>query len=173
MTGPGDMKSAETAGLWQRFRAFDHTAAPGGAVEDERLALELAAYAEGRLDEATAERVEAWLLAHPEALDDVVAARTGRESPAPRGAIERAAALVAAEAAGARILPFRRPAAASSGWRVHVARVAVAASLVLTGLVGFTLGTESYSNIFGTAESAVGGLFDQSTGVFTAEDSAI
>lgn len=166
MTGPGDMKSAETAGLWQRFRALDHRAAPTAPE-----ALELAAYAEGRLDEAAAvERVEAWLLAHPAALDDVVAARAGHAAPASRTLIERALALVPAEA---QILLFRRQAAPSYTWRVHMARVAVAASLALTGLVGFTLGSQSYANLFGSTESVTGGLFDQSSGVFTIEDSTI
>ena len=173
MTGPGDMKSAEMAGLWQRFRALDRTTAPSAAADDERWALELAAYAESRLDEAAAERIEAWLMAHPEALDDFVAARAGIETSAAHSVMERAMALVADETDRARVIPFRRPAAPSYGWRVHAVRVAVAASLVLTGLVGFTLGTESYSNVFGSTDSITRGLFDQSNGVFTEEDSAI
>lgn len=170
MTGPGDTKSAEMAGLWRRFRALDRGVTPGDGADD--WALELAAYAEGRLDEAAAERIEAWLLAHPEALDDVIAARAGAETAAPHDAIERAAVLVSDKTADARVIPFRRPAAPAYAWRVHVARVAVAASLVLTGLIGFTLGTESYSNLFGSSESTIGGLFEQSVGVFTGEDSA-
>jgi len=172
MTEPGDMKSAELAALWRRFRTLDRAAAPAKAVDEAPAALELAAYGEGRLDEVATERVEAWLAVHPEALDDVIAARGASDSVASPRAIDRAAALVTAEPAGARIIPFRRP-AAPYAWRVHLARVAVAASLVLTGLVGFTLGSEVYSNLFGSTESASSGLFDQSTGVFTAGDSAI
>jgi anti-sigma factor RsiW len=168
MTGPGDMKSAETAGLWRRFRGLDRSVepAPPGA-------LELAAYAEGRLDETAAERVEAWLFAHPAALDDIVAARAGRAALASDAVIERAIALVPADRAGARVIPFDRKAALSYPWRTHVARVAVAASLVLTGLVGFTLGSQSYVSLSGSAASVTSGLFDQSSGVFTEEDSAI
>jgi anti-sigma factor RsiW len=170
MTVPGDRKSADGAALWRRFRALDRT----GTNRDEPTALELAAYAEGRLNEAAARRIEAWLCAHPEALDDVVAARTGEEASASRAVTERAAALVAADPAGAEIIPFRRKATPSYAWRMHVTRAAVAASLLLTGLVGFTLGSQSYANLFGSTTSiTTGGLFDQSNGVFTSEDFAI
>lgn len=160
------MKSAEAARLWRHFRTLDRSAAsetPG--------ALELAAYAEGRLDEAAAERVEVWFLAHPEVLDDIVATRAGREASASRAVIEHAAALVLADPVRAQIIPFRRP--APYAWRMHVARAAVAASLVLTGLAGFTLGSQSYANLFASTGSVTGGLFDQPVGVFTVEDSAI
>ncbi len=169
MTGPGDMKSATEAALWRRFRALERA----DANQEAPTALELAAYADGRLDESTVERIEAWLHGHREVLDDIIAARSGHELPAPHEVVERAAALVGSDPAGARIIPFRRPAAPSYGWRVHMARIAVAASLVLTGLIGFTLGTESYASLFGPAASVTGGLFDQSSGVFTSEDSAI
>ncbi|MDE2229518.1 MAG: hypothetical protein KGL11_10825 [Alphaproteobacteria bacterium] len=173
MTEPGDMKSAGSAALWRRFRAFDTGALPDWALDDERAALELAAYGEGRLDEAAAERIEAWLAVYPEALADLAAARAQRESSVPQRVVDRAAALVPADPAGARVIPFRRP-AAPYVWRVHMARVAVAASLVLTGLIGFTLGSEVYANLFGSTESASAGeLFGQPIGVFTSEDSAI
>lgn len=168
MTGPGDMKSAETAGLWRRFRGLDRSVEPAPPE-----ALELAAYAEGRLDETAAQRIEAWLLAHPAALDDIIAARDGRAALASDAVIERAIALVPADPAGAQVIPFRRKTAPSYPWRVHVARVAVAASLLLTGLVGFTLGSQSYANLSGSVASVTSGLFDQSSGVFTEEDSAI
>src|SRR5487761_964581 len=169
MTEPGDMKSADSAALWRRFRTLDRAAEPAKATDGAPAALDLAAYAEGRLD--AAEQIEAWLAVHPEALDDIIAAPGAGDAIVSPPMIDRAAALVTAEPAGARVVPFRRP-TAHYAWRVHVARVAVAASLVLTGLIGFTLGTESYSNLFGTVESITGGLFDQSTGVFTSGDAA-
>ncbi len=171
MTGPEDMKSADSAALWRRFRTLDRAVEPANAADGAPAALDLAAYAEGRLDEAAAEQIEAWLAVHPEALDDIIAARGDRDAAVSPPTIDRAMTLVTAEPAGARVIPFRRS-AAQYAWRVHVARVAVAASLVLTGLVGFTLGSEVYSNLFGSTESANSGLFDQSTGVFTSGDSA-
>lgn len=174
MTEPGDMKSAEMAALWRRFRALEAAAGtPKTAASDERAMLDLAAYADGRLDEAAAERVEAWLAAHPEALDDVGASRSIGDAVAPLQVIERAAALTSDDPAGAQIIPFRRP-AARAYWRLHVARVAVAACLVLTGLIGFTLGSSVYSNLFPSSSGSVSGeLFDQPSGFFSAEDSAI
>lgn len=174
MTEPGDMKSAEMAALWRRFRALETTAGlPSATAPDERTTLDLAAYAEGRLDEAAAERVEAWLAAHPEALDDVGAVRSIGNAVAPPHVIERAAALISNDRANAQIVPFRRP-AARTDWRVHITRIAVAACLVLTGLVGFTFGTSVYGNLFPSSSDSVSGeLFDQPSGFFSAEDSAI
>lgn len=171
MSGPEDMKSAEQAALWRRFRALDRT------VQDQAVATpdpkhDLAAYTDGRLSEAAAEAVEAWLAAHPEALDDLVAARAARDAAAPQGVIDRAAALVPGSSTDARVIPFRR-AATSYAWRVHVARIAVAACLVLTGLVGFTLGSSVYGNLFSSSDSVSGDTADQPTSFFSTEDAAI
>ncbi|MGH6968696.1 MAG: hypothetical protein ACREEL_08160 [Stellaceae bacterium] len=171
MTGPEDMTSAESAALWRRFRALDRTLR-NKAADDVGTVLNLAAYAEGRLDEAAAETVEAWLAAHPEALDDVAAARGPGDAVASQRVIDRAAALVAGDPAGAQVVRFRRP-AASYAWRVHLTRVAVAACLVLTGLVGFTLGSGVYGNLFPSSDSVSGETFDQPTSFFSTEDAAI
>lgn len=172
MNEPGESKSAELAALWRRFRAPDTTASPGTAMDDAAAALNLAAYADGRLDEAAADAIEAWLAAHPEALDDLAAVRSAGDAIAPQRIVDRAAALVSSNSTDGNIVPFPRPAVAY-GWRVHMARIAVAACLVLTGLVGFTLGSSVYGNLFSSSDSVSGDNADQPTSFFSTEDGAI
>src|SRR5690348_15941163 len=149
MSEPRDKELADLAALWRRFHALDRT---GGdqAMDDADSALDLAAYADGRLSEAAAEAVEAWLAAHPEALDDVIAARGAGDAIAPQRIVDRAASLVAGDSSDGRVVPFR-PSPVSRTWRVQMARVAVAACLVLTGVAGFTLGSDAYDNLFSSS----------------------
>jgi anti-sigma factor RsiW len=133
--------------LWRRWQALG---------EDSRVAepdmLLLAAYAEGRLSEAEAEPVEAWLAATPDRLSDIIAARTTYQRP-PRlvfeHVLETAYELVPGEAtpAGAEILPFRprlRP-----QWRTAIAWSSLAASILCASLVGFSMGSDAYTNLSG------------------------
>lgn len=165
MMGPGDR--TEEVEYWRRWRATLRGAPPVDAVS-------LAAYAEGRLDETAAEAVEAWLAEHPEALEDIVAARMA-ELPVPTAVperhIARAASLVAAPAA--EIVPFpvtlvvRR-----RSWREAAAWGAIAASLLATSMFGFELGNSTYANLMrqpAAAESTAHELLDPFTGLF-AED---
>jgi anti-sigma factor RsiW len=160
--------------LWRRWQALG---------EDSRVAepdaLLLAAYAEGRLSEAEAEPVEAWLAAAPEALGDIIAARTTYQRP-PRMVFEhvldKATALVAGEAppapteiTDAEILPFRprlRPSHLRAPhlrpqWRTAIAWSSLAASILCASLVGFSMGSDAYTNLSGTqtADSATGDGF--------------
>lgn len=170
MSEPRDMESAEWAALWRRFHALDRIERDQ-AVDDADVALDLAAYADGRLSELAAGPVEAWLAMHPEALDDIVATRSTRDTTAPQRVVDRAASLVAGDSSDGRIVPFH-PSPAFRSWRVHVARVAVAACLLLTGLAGFTLGSGAYDNLF-SSSSASGDTVDQPTSFFSTEDAAI
>jgi anti-sigma factor RsiW len=150
--------------LWRRWQALG---------EDSRAVAEpdpllLAAYAEGRLSEAEAEPVEAWLAATPDALSDIIAARTTYQRP-PRmvfeHVLETASELVPGETlalvpegAGADILPFRpkkRSPHLRPQWRTAIAWSSVAASLLCASLVGFSMGSDAYANLSGsqTAES--------------------
>jgi len=171
MSGPEDMKSAEQAALWRRFRALDRTVRDQ-AADDADATHDLAAYADGRLSDAAAEAVEAWLAAHPEALDDLTVARRAGDTVAPQRIVDRAAALVSGDSTDGRVVPLRRPAITYS-WRVHMARIAVAACLVLTGLVGFTLGSGVYGNLFPSSDLVSGDTADQPTSFFSTEDAAI
>jgi anti-sigma factor RsiW len=178
MTGPGDKLRAEDAALWRRFRAAQGESPlqgkdlPGGTVT-------LAAYADGRLGEAEAERVETWLIANPEACADLAVLRDLTPAEPSQALLDRAMALVAASSTEApapsndgNVLPFRRPAAASAAWRLGMARFAVAASLLLTGLVGFAMGSNVYASLLGVSDSG-SEVFDQPLGVFGGEDSTI
>jgi hypothetical protein len=137
---------AQERRLWQRWKALG-----GKPRVAEPDALLLAAYAEGRLSEVEAEAVEAWLAAAPEALGDILAARTVGHRP-PRAIYEHvlrnACDLVPGEAAPvtARILPFPRP---EPAWRTALAWSSIAASLLCASLVGFSMGSDAYASLSG------------------------
>ncbi|HEV2264383.1 MAG TPA: hypothetical protein VGR79_07615 [Stellaceae bacterium] len=170
MSEPRGMESADLAALWRRFHALDRTERDQ-AVDDADIALDLAAYADGRLSEATAEAVETWLAVHPEALDDLIAVRTAGDATAPHRIVDRAASLVAGDSSDGRVVPFR-PSPTLRTWRMQMARVAVAACLVLTGVAGFTLGSGAYDNLF-SSSSASSDTVNQPTSFFSTEDAAI
>lgn len=134
---------AEASALWRRWRQAAGTA---GAAPDPLL---LAAYAEHRLDEAAAEAVEAWLALHPEALEDVLAARGAPGAaiePSP-AALARAMALVPER--DTKVLPFRRKA---PKWQVAAAWGSMAASIMAVSLIGFELGGSVYTGLLGGSQ---------------------
>ena len=161
MTEPLDR--AEENALWRHWRAAMVNAAGDAAPAPAPMLL--AAYAERRLSETAAEEVEAWLARHPEAIGDVL---TAPDTDAPSAAaLAKAMALVSEP--DPKVVPFRRPThPASPVWRVAVARVAVAASLLVVSLVGFALGTDAYINLNGDQQTALSQyLFDPPSGVFS------
>ena len=138
--------------LWQRWQALGEKSRVA-----EPDAMLLAAYAEGRLDEAEAETVETWLAATPEALSDIVAARSTYQRP-PRlvyeHILDKASDLVpgVATPASAEILPFRpRLTQRLPQWRTALAWSSIAASLLCASLVGFSMGSDAYMNLSGTS----------------------
>jgi hypothetical protein len=173
MTGLGER--AEDAALWRRWR-LDRHSEPGLKEPDPML---LAAYSEGRLDETEAEGVEAWLLAHPAALDDVLAAGgavAAADQPVADRVILRAAALVSPTgAAQGTVVPF--PLAASHRRRTLRALAAwggLAASLFVTSLVGFGIGNNAYDSLAGqsttVAESVAHELTDPPSTLFEEDE---
>jgi anti-sigma factor RsiW len=148
--------------LWRRAR-------DAAAPEDEGQGfLDLAAFAEGRLDSDEDERVAALLLADPEAAADVEAARAlaGRTvfSPAPEPVIRRA--LLAAPAAPAVILRFSAPQRPAL---LDLARWgSLAAAIAVVGWLGFALGSGVTDALNPTlsprAETALPNLLDPATG---------
>lgn len=129
--------------LWRASRVTD-------IAEDEaERYLDLAGYADGRLDPDDRERVGEWLAADPIATGDIAAARVLGASTAPpeavtESAIARACALVdGGEAQQGRVIPFAprhrvRPSLhGMAGWGSLVAAMAVASWL------GFTLGMDT------------------------------
>jgi hypothetical protein len=129
------------AALWRRWREGD--ASPGEAAA-EPDALILAAYAENRLgrpgidpenDPAIA-AVEAWFVDCPEALDDVVAARSPNAGPAREALVARAQSLIAQPDEKVWPLPL---VSARPSWRSAATWSGIAASMVVAVLIGFQL----------------------------------
>jgi len=166
MTEP--MDRAEETALWRRWRAMANAAGEAAPAPDPLL---LAAYAEHRLGETAAEEVEAWLALHPDAIGDVLAARdsnAGTVSVQPSEAVlVQATGLVPGP--DPKVVPFRRSARPAPPWRVAVARVAVAARLLVVSLIGFTLGTDAYTSLLNGDQSATlsQDLFDPPAGILS------
>jgi anti-sigma factor RsiW len=150
---------SEDRSLWRRVDG----PATGVAMPS---ALDLAAYAEGRLSEGEAEQIELWLAEHPEGIADVAAGRDAREvaEPAPEALFARAMALVR-EPSGATVVPFRRKPPAMGSWRAVVAWGGLAASILATSLVGFTLADGAYAMI--ASQQAGPDLLDPPSGLFS------
>jgi len=139
------------AALWRRWSA-DEAAAGEAAAEPD--ALLLAAYAAHRLGRTGGDpeydseimAIEGWLASHPEALDDILAARAAtteaNEILVPATALSRAEGLVAGSESGVVSLGAHR-----GGWRRSVAAGGIAASLIAASLVGFSIGLNDWLSI--------------------------
>jgi anti-sigma factor RsiW len=156
--------------VWQRSRMID-------AAEDEGARyLDMAAFAEGRLDPDERERVAEWLQSHPDAASDIEAARalaSGDPTEAlPEALVARACAIVGGTGPGRRaaVVAFR----AREGSRPVLAAAAqwgsLAAALVVAGWLGFTLGMDASGmlgrNAPGADDGAAQELFGSSSGFF-------
>ncbi len=109
-------KQSDDRDLWRRFVATSMSSAAPST-------LDLAAYADGTLDEDQAASVEAWLALNPDEIDGILDARALRdiepdELPVPLAAVRRARALI-------------EPAYLVSPWQRRAGWLAVAASLIL------------------------------------------
>jgi hypothetical protein len=163
MAGLGD---SDERALWRRWSMRGSAEAPAPD------ALELAAYAEGRLSETEAAPIELWLAAHPANLSEILA-----DIAAARGAVADAlpladAAIIARTSAlvtGTRdnVVPLRR---AAPAWRNALAWSSVAASLVAASLVGFAMGSDAYQNLSRsqTVEAASGDALDSAVALDSA-----
>lgn len=166
---PGPLDRQDDAAIWRRWRS----AAAMGAVPAEPDALVLAAYAEGRLAEADAEAIEDWLALNPAAAEDIVQARRAEEVSHPAASmavIARAAALVGA---AAEVLAFRRPTPSRRSWRSAASWGAMAASLVMAIVLGYTVGHDAgiYATLASGSATALGQeLIDPPTGLFNGLD---
>jgi hypothetical protein len=166
MAGP--THRTEEAALWRRWRSASASVEAGSEPD----ALLLAAYAEDRVPEQAAEALEDWLVSHPETLSDIQAARRAVSAEgisASPAIVARAAALVTP--GDGQVLPFRRPADRFAGWRAAALWSGMAASLIVTSLIGFSLGNSAYLSLAGGASPAFGQeLFDPPTGLFNSLD---
>jgi hypothetical protein len=150
--------------LYERWRSHESAPAEAPAALDPML---FATYLGGRLDEADAAVLEQLFAADPEALDDLI--DSGAHPVVPEipsaGFILRAQALIPATPAvrpEAAVLPFapRPRVAAWAAWG------AIAASLVLISLVGFSLGMQTERNFNGATGIGTSiDILDQSSGL--------
>ncbi|MGH7036919.1 MAG: hypothetical protein ACREE4_23825 [Stellaceae bacterium] len=142
MNGTDDSGRAADRAVWLRSLA---TEAPGD--EAERF-LDLAAFAEGRLEDEEAERIAALLAGDPQAASDVAAARAPvpslADSAAVTRAIARACALVTVSAPEhGRLLLFARPALRRRAVRGVAGWAGLAAALAVVGWLGFAMGSNA------------------------------
>ena len=146
----------EDGELFRRWRAAE---GPGAAPD----ALDLAAYAEGRLEGASREAVGRWLAEHPQDAEMVDLALTVRaeDGEAAERVARRAASLVSGE-----VVAFR-PRRLRLVWPDTARWGALAASVAIVGWLGFSLGGETYTALTGGDDQvAVDELFDPPTGFF-------
>jgi anti-sigma factor RsiW len=129
--------------VWRRSLAID-------AVEDEaERYLDLAGFADGRLDPDERERVAEWLARNPEAAADIAAARAlataGEHEAAPEPVVARAAALACSTMPDAgNIVPLRAtPRAARPLFPAITQWGSLAAAMVLASWLGFSLGSDA------------------------------
>ena len=143
----GTDKTADGRALWERARGSTLDALAAQAPDMDET--DLAAYLDGRLDEASCARIEAALASRPDSLELLIAAREAlgaRPAEAPEAVVARALALA----------PERRPQRSSLFGRLRswlsgavgpgfvparaVGLAGVAAGFLAIGVAGFELG---------------------------------
>lgn len=138
----------EGAALWARARGSWREGVAASAEPDP---MTLAAYLEGRLDEAAAAPVEAWMAADPEALDSVLSARAALAETPPE--VPRHVAARARDIVRGRTGRATRAGAGGAllGWFTGVLRPAVwagaTAAVLLASVSGFELGRAGVENL--------------------------
>jgi len=123
--------------VWRRSRDAEAPA------DEAQWLLDLAAFADNRLDEEDTARVAAAIARDPELAADVAAARTlsgAIEAAAEPRVVARAAALVGDSRAEARVVAFRARRPAERLWYGAATWSGLAAAVVLAGWLGFDLG---------------------------------
>jgi len=163
--GDGGATRSPDYNLWQICRETD-------APDDEAARfLELAAFADGILDEDDRERVTAWIDGKAEIMADIAAARAlagAATAEAPDAIIARASAAHPADAAGsAEIVRFPLFRHGRADWRGIAHWGSLAAAALVAGWLGFNLGIEAwsdYSQIGKASDEPITELLDPSAG---------
>lgn len=146
--------------VWRRSREIEAT-----ADEAEGL-LDLAAFADNRLDDDEAARVAALLAHDPDAADDVAAARLLADATmeaADPGIVARAAALADGQRVEADVIAFPPLRPEVRPWFSAASWSGLAAAVVLAGWLGFNLGSGLPGvapSVHATDEASTGELFD-------------
>ena len=145
--------------LYERWRS----SMTGPAVPPPDM-LTLAAYLDGRLDEAAAEPVEAALATDPALLEALLELRRPLTPENPSPALIAHAQAVVENGQAPVVVPFRGRAHRAGPIGAWAAWGAVAASLVVVSLVGFDLGIRTEQAISGPVGTELSNdLFYQSS----------
>jgi anti-sigma factor RsiW len=152
--------------LWQRSRRTD-------VPEDEAARyLDLAAFAEGRLETDEEERVAAWLPDDPETAADVGTARTLTSVDQPSAVLERVIARASALVPDADPVPGRVirfiPRRGGPAVRVVAEWGSIAAAIALASWLGFSMGSDTSLALTSSQQpsetSFLPDLFDSASG---------
>lgn len=139
--GPEQGPNPADRRLWQRCRTID-------AVENEAARfLDLAAYADGLLDIEEQERVDAFLAEHPEAAEDVRAARALAGAERTFGGFEQIIARACtispdANSVSGKVVSLA-PRQGRRLFQVFAEWGSLAAAIVLAGWLGFSMGSDT------------------------------
>jgi anti-sigma factor RsiW len=156
--------------LWRRSRMIE-------AAEDENARyLDMAAFAEGRLDPDERERVAEWLQSRPDAAGDIAAARAlasgAPYESLPETAVARACAIAGGTGPSrpSSVVAFRPRADRRPVLGAVAQWGSLAAALVVAGWLGFTLGMDTSGmmtrNGAGPDDGIAQELFGSSPGLF-------
>jgi anti-sigma factor RsiW len=146
-TGRESTAGLPDSALWQKSRLVDM------AEEESERFLDLAGFADGRLDPDDRERVAEWLAGDPIAAGDVAAARSlaaavERADAAPQSIIARASSLVGAGMPQpAAIIPFPQRHRYVPGLRGLARWGSLVAAMAVAGWLGFTLGMDTSRSV--------------------------
>ncbi|HEX3863990.1 MAG TPA: hypothetical protein VHY35_20085 [Stellaceae bacterium] len=155
--------------VWQRSQMTD------AAADDAERYLDLAAFADDRLDAEEHEWVATWIASDRNAAGDITAARTlaGPDSapwdPMPEIMAQRAFALVnGSEHGSAQIIPFPQPQREAPRLAGVARWGSLVAAMVVAGWLGFTLGVDTSHAVAQFGQSNDDGfmheMLDPSTG---------
>lgn len=142
--------------IWRQSKALD-------LIEDEaERFLDLAAFADGRLDSDERDRVAELVAADPAAAGDVDAARAAVDADPPSAAvIANASALVEPAPLTGTIIPFGRPGFRSLELRGAAGWAGLAAAMALAGWFGFALGMDTSLSVARTAQPNEDGFLQE------------
>ena len=139
MQADGQPPQSNDRAVWQRSRDTEMTS------DEAEHFLDLAGFADGRLDVEDHARIAELLTQDRAAAGDVAAARMLVASPLPQtpdNVFERAAVLVDASSARGRVIPFAPRTPSAAGVERLARWGSLAAAIVMAAWLGFALGED-------------------------------
>ena len=146
--------------IWRKSQALD-------LIEDEaERFLDLAAFADGLLEEDERDRIAELIGADPVAAGDIAAARAAATETTviPAAVVARARALVEPAPGIAEIIPFRRQVFGASPLRGVTGWASLAAAIAVAGWFGFILGMDASLSVARTIQPSEEGFLQEVIG---------